>query len=202
MWPRDEDGNWDGGDGCSTVPSIVVELTWEELVYLESVAKNFWSKKAVVSSSLPYSFFIIIPGCYSRGDACGAASAPYPVHLRMAGVPVLAEEGRCARRSCCPGKSSRGRRTPSCQGSEPSAASPSVGQRLPPPSLWSEQNWYWSALRVLKSPTEISSSLFKSGSSSLKTEKGINMSWAIRSPCRCRMVQSLCRSLSKAGSQK
>ena len=54
MWPRDDDGNWDGGDGCSTVPSIVVELTWEELVYLESVAKNFRGKKAVVSSSLPY----------------------------------------------------------------------------------------------------------------------------------------------------
>ena len=54
MWPRDEDGNWDGGDGCSTVPSIVVELTWEELVYLESVAKNFRGKKAVVSSRLPY----------------------------------------------------------------------------------------------------------------------------------------------------
>ena len=58
MWPRDEDGNCDGGDGCSTVPSIVVELTWEELVYLESVAKNFWGKKAAVSSSLPCVLFV------------------------------------------------------------------------------------------------------------------------------------------------
>ena len=202
MWPRDEDGNWEGGDGCSTVPSIVVELTWEELVYLESVAKNFKGQKSCGQFKSAWTLFLHLPGCYSRGDACGATSAPYPSHRRMAGVPVLVEEGRCARRSCCRGKLSRGRRTPSCQGSEPSAAFPSVGQRLPPPSLWSEQNWYWSALRVLKSPTEISSSLFKSGSSSLKTEKGINMSWAIRSPCRCRMVQSLCRSLSKAGSQK
>ena len=48
MWPpRDEDGIWDpGGDGCSNVPSIVVELTWEELVYLESVAKNFKGQKS------------------------------------------------------------------------------------------------------------------------------------------------------------
>ena len=41
VWPREDDGK-DGGGGCSTVPSIVVELTCEELVYLESVAKNFW----------------------------------------------------------------------------------------------------------------------------------------------------------------
>ena len=57
MWPRDEDGNWDGGDGCSTVPSIVVELTWEELVYLESVAKNFRGKKAAVSSTPGHTLF-------------------------------------------------------------------------------------------------------------------------------------------------
>ena len=49
MWPRDDDGSWEGGDGCSTVPSIVVELTWEKWVYLWSVPKNFKGIKTLVN---------------------------------------------------------------------------------------------------------------------------------------------------------
>ena len=171
MWPRDEDGIWDtGGDGCSTVPSIVVELTWEELVYLESVAKNFTGQKSCGQFKSAIHTLFFIPGCYFRGDACGATYEPCPVHRRMAGVPVWAEEGRCGHTSCCRGKLSPDRRTPSCRGFEQSSASPSAGSQSPPPSLLSGENSV-SIENLSKPPTEISSSLFKSGSSSLKTER-------------------------------
>ena len=105
--------------------------------------------------------------------------------------PVLASAARlCAHKSCCPSTWSPGRRTPSCPACVLSSASPSAGPRSPPLSRWSAELEEISNphLSLIKSLTETSSSLFRSGSSSLKTEKKnklsyISCGWA---PCRSR----------------
>ena len=101
---------------------------------------------------------------------------------------------------------SRGQSSPSCRSSELSVASPAAESRWPPQSPWSG-TWQCSGWSIQfyvinydePSLTEISSSLFKSGSSSLKTEKVVHQMrngcvnilylW----DCSCKNKCSLCR---------
>ena len=137
--------------------------------------KNFKGKKLW---SIQVCHNLLIPDCYSRGGAGGEACVLFPCFPRTA--PVLASAARsCARKSCCPSTWSPGRRTPSCPACVLSSASPSAGPRSPPLSRWSAELEEISNphLSLIKSLTETSSSLFRSGSSSLKTEKKTKLSY-------------------------
>ena len=106
--------------------------------------------------------------------------------------------------SCCRDTWSRGQSSQGCRSSELSAASPAAGSRWPRQSPWSEHD---DELHIVISYhetflTEISSSLFKSGSSSLKTEKKycssdgrgnccVNILYL--RDCSCKNKVSLCR---------